>query len=324
MIISKTPLRISFVGGGSDFPVFYREFGGAVLSASINKYIYVNVNKKFDEGIRVAYSENEEVGAINQIKHPIVRETLKYLGISGGIEITTIADVPSNGTGLGSSSTFTVGLLNALYRYQALAASKEMLAARSCDVEIRLCSSPIGKQDQYAAAFGGFNLIKFNKDETVSVRPIVLSRNVIEIFQKNILVFYTGKTRNANEILAEQSNNLSDKKIRSIIKMVDLVQVLADDLAKNDLSNVGRILHKSWLLKKGLSSKISDVEIDDWYKLALDAGASGGKILGAGAGGFLLIYAEEQYHSKIRNVLGMLKEMKVNFEFCGTQIVYTG
>jgi D-glycero-alpha-D-manno-heptose-7-phosphate kinase len=323
MIITKSPLRISFVGGGSDLQVFYREFGGSVISTTIDKYIYVNIIKKFDDKVRVVYSEIEEVVSINQINHPIIREALRFFGISSGVEITTIADIPSKGTGLGSSSTFTVGLLNALYKYKELPASKEVLAANSCDVEIKLCSSPIGKQDQYASAFGGLNLINFNKDDTVNVIPINLRGDVVEYFQKNILIFYTGKTRNANDILVDQSINLSDKKIETIMKMVDLVKVLANDLSNNDLSNVGSILHESWLLKKSLSSKISDLDIDYWYKLATDAGASGGKILGAGAGGFLMIYAKIEYHMKIRIALGMLKELNFKFDCDGSKIIYS-
>lgn len=322
MIISKTPLRISFAGGGSDFPAFYREFGGAVLSSSIDKYIYININKKFDYAIRLAYSENEDVMGVDEIRHPIIRESLKYLGIAGGLEITTIADIPSKGTGLGSSSSFTVGLLNALNAFQGSYISKPSLASESCYVEIIRCGSPIGKQDQYAAAFGGLNLIEFKQDDTVVVQPIICSLETVESLESNCLIFYTGITRNASEILLQQSSNLSDKKIYSIKRMVDLTYQLAKDLRENNLCNLGDILDEGWRLKSGLSKDISNSEIDYWYRLAKQSGAKGGKILGAGAGGFLLLYASPESHAKVRLALSMLREVKVKFERTGSQIIY--
>ncbi len=313
---------MSFAGGGSDFPSFYREFGGAVLSSSIDKYIYVNINKKFDYAIRLAYSENEDVMGVDQIRHPIIRESLKYLGIGGGLEITTIADIPSKGTGLGSSSSFTVGLLNALNAFQGRYISKPSLASESCFVEISRCDSPIGKQDQYAAAFGGLNLIEFRRDESVVVQPIICSLETVESLESNCLIFYTGITRSASEILLQQSSNLSDKKICSIKRMVDLTYQLAKDLRENNLCNLGDILDEGWKLKSGLSKDISNTEIDYWYHLAKKSGAKGGKILGAGAGGFLLLYVSPESHAKVRLALSMLREVKVKFERTGSQIIY--
>ena len=324
MIISRTPLRMSFAGGGSDLPSYYQEFGGAVLSTAINKYVYVNVNRKFDDGIRVGYSKNEEVSKVNQIEHPLVRNSLEYLKIPGGIEITTIADIPSNGTGLGSSSTFTVGLLNALNAYLGNAASPEQLAKDACHVEIGLCAEPIGKQDQYAAAFGGLNLIEFYPNESVSVTPIACSSTSLKQIQDHLLVFYTGKTRSASSLLEQQAKEIAQdgQKKQSIHKMVQLARDLAVELQANRVAALGEILHEGWMLKKGLVKGISEPEIDAWYERALAAGAQGGKILGAGAGGFLMLFASPERHEAIKQALSPLRSIPMGFDYAGTQIIF--
>src|SRR5882757_8809754 len=212
MIISKTPLRMSFVGGGSDLSVFYRKYGGAVVSTAINKFVYVTVNKKFDDRIRLSYSKTEDAKSAEKIKHPLVREALQMLGIRGGVEITSIADIPGKGTGLGSSSSFTVGLLNALHAFADRYASAEKLAQESCTIEIERCGEPIGKQDQYAAAFGGFSFIQFNPNDSVSVEPIICQRETMRQLEKNLVVFYTGITRSASAILKTQSNAVASQK----------------------------------------------------------------------------------------------------------------
>ena len=224
MIISKTPLRMSFVGGGSDLPVFYRKYGGAVVSTAINKFVYVTVNQKFDDRIRLSYSKTEDAKSAEKIKHPLVREALQMLGIRGGIEITSIADIPAKGTGLGSSSSFTVGLLNALHAFANRYAAAEKLAQESCAIEIE----PIGKQDQYAAAYGGFNLIEFNPDDSVSVEPIICKRETLKQLQENTLVFYTGITRSASALLKTQGAAVaSDKaKQKAMKRMVELAHNL--------------------------------------------------------------------------------------------------
>src|ERR1051325_4136886 len=208
MIISCTPLRMSFVGGGTDLPVFYRKYGGAVVSTAINQFVYITVNKKFDHKIRVSYSRTEEARTVDRIKHPLVREAMKLLGLKGGIEITSIADIPARGSGLGSSSTFTVGLLHALHAYAERYASAEQLAREACEIEIERCGEPIGKQDQYAAAFGGFNFIEFNPADSVSVEPILCKRETLQRLQENLLVFYTGIVRSASTILKNQQKTL--------------------------------------------------------------------------------------------------------------------
>ena len=324
MIISRTPLRMSFTGGGSDISSFYRKNGGAVISTAIDKYVYVTVNKKFDNGIRVAYSKNEEVSSVSKIEHRLVRTSLEYLGIEGGVEITTIADIPSNGTGLGSSSSFTVGLLHALNAFSGRYVSCEQLGAVSSYIEIERCGEPIGKQDQYAAAFGGFNLIEFNQDDSVVVSPIICQHKTLKKIEQNLLVFYTGLTRSASDLLQRQTNEMEgNKKKQAIMKrMVQLTYHLASELQKNNTEAFGEILHESWMQKKSMIDGISNSEIDNWYKLARCAGALGGKILGAGAGGFLLIYAHKENHPTIRSALNMLRQIPMAFESLGSRIIF--
>lgn len=324
MIISKTPLRMSFVGGGSDFSVFYKNQVGAVVSTAINKYIYININKKFDHGIRVAYSKNEEVTSVDQIEHNLVRAVLKHYKVDGGIEITTIADVPSKGTGLGSSSAFTVGLIHALNTFKGQNLSNQQLGEDSCKIEIDICGEPIGKQDQYAAAYGGFNFIEFNSDDTVLVSPIKCHSDTLKKIESNILLFYTGVTRSASEILKKQSMEVaSDKnKQETLKKMVNLAYTMRKELESNNIDAFGEILHEGWLLKRSIGSDISSSDIDTWYNLAVKAGALGGKILGAGAGGFLMVYSPLEKHESIKKALNFLRFIPVSFEPFGSKIIF--
>ncbi|MFC0203443.1 GHMP family kinase ATP-binding protein [Novosphingobium soli] len=323
MIISQTPLRMSFVGGGSDLPAFYREHGGAVLSTAIDKYVYVSVNRKFDGGIRLAYSRTEEVTSIDEIDHELVRAAFAMRGMRGGVEITTTADIPSRGTGLGSSSTFTVGLLNVLSAYQGHHVSAEDLAAGSCEIEIERCAQPIGKQDQYAAAYGGLNLIEFHPDESVSVSPVIMKRDLRDLLEQRIIVFYTGITRSASAILANQSAETgSDAAKQATLKrMVELTYVLRDELCRGNIDSFGRILDENWALKKSLTAGISSSEIDDWYERAMGAGALGGKLLGAGQGGFMMFYAPRERHEDIANAVG-LRQVSFGFEPLGSRILF--
>ncbi|MDQ0443013.1 GHMP family kinase ATP-binding protein [Methylobacterium persicinum] len=315
---------MSFVGGGSDMPEFYRRHGGAVLSTAIDKYIYVNINQKFDGGIRLGYSKNEEVDSVDQIEHRLVRAAFECLNIKGGVEITTIADIPSRGTGLGSSSSFTVGLLNAVSAYQGRHISADDLGRMSCEIEIDRCGEPIGKQDQYAAAYGGFNLIEFKADESVLVTPVIMPRDVRTKLEESILVFYTGITRSASKILKEQSDAVvSDHAKRStLIRMVELAYHLRDELQAGNLESFGDILHDNWNLKKTLSNGVSSAEIDDWYETGRRAGAVGGKILGAGSGGFLMFYAPPEHHSAIKQSLHMLRSCQFRFDALGSRIIF--
>lgn len=323
MIISQTPLRMSFVGGGSDLPAYYRRHGGAVLSTAIDKYVYVSVNKKFDGGIRLAYSKVEEVDRLEQIEHRLVRATFEMLELAGGVEVTTVADIPSRGTGLGSSSSFTVGLLQAISAYLGRHISAEDLGKRSCEIEIDRCGEPIGKQDQFAAAFGGLNLIEFNPDDSVNVTPVIMNAADRDAMERNIVVFYTGITRSASDILRKQGQEAEDDAQKQAVlgRMVELTYHLRDELSRGAINSFGEILHENWMLKKSLTAGISNGQIDDWYRKAIGAGAQGGKLLGAGAGGFLMFYAPPERHDAIAEAIG-LRRIDIGFERLGSRILF--
>ncbi len=324
MIISRTPMRMSFVGGGSDLPSYYREFGGAVVSTAIDKYMYITVNNKFDSGIRASYSRTEEVEAAHQIKHPLIRACLQQVGIEGGVEMASMADIPSSGTGLGSSSSFAVGLLHALYCLKQKYVSAEKLARESCHVEIDVCGDPIGKQDQYAAAYGGFNYIRFQPDDSVSVEPIICAKDTYQRLKDQVLVFYTGRSRSASGLLTEQSRKaaVEEHAQQTLARMVALAADLKVELERNNLDAFGEILHENWMLKRGLVEGISDGEIDEWYDKALAAGAKAGKLLGAGRGGFMMFFAPPERHAAIAHVLPGLRQMSFGFDTNGSQIIF--
>jgi D-glycero-alpha-D-manno-heptose-7-phosphate kinase len=323
MIITRTPFRISFVGGGTDLPDFYRFAPGAVVSTAINKYMYVVVNRRFTDAIRVSfYSRTEIVDAVGDIQHPVVREALKLVGITKGIEITSIADVHA-GAGLGSSGSFTVGLLNALYAYQGALKSAEELAREACHIEIDILGEPIGKQDQYIAAYGGFRYLQFNPDETVFTEPIIWPKENTEQLAQNLLLLYTGDVREASHILAEQKENTRlGNKMDSLQKLHDMAFELKDRLNNNASPHIlGEFLHHGWTLKRDLASGISSSKIDEYYQKALHAGALGGKVSGAGGGGFLLLYCPEDKRSAVKETLG-LRELEFSFEPEGSKIIY--
>ena len=324
MIISRTPLRISFVGGGSDIQSYYRHQAGAVVSTAIDKYIYITVNKKFDNKIRVSYSKTEMVDSVDQIEHNLIRECLKKVGIDGGIEITSMADIPSEGTGLGSSSSYTVGLLNALYAYKGEHASAEQLAREAAEIEIDILKNPIGKQDHYIAAYGGLQYIQFNPDETVYVDPIICLSETKKEFEKKLLLLYTGLTRSASSILSVQSKNMQNKNSKrdTMTKMVALTRDMQEALRKNKLESIGKLLHKNWILKKTMAQGISNKTIDDWYSIARKNGAIGGKILGAGGGGFFLLYAEPEKQPQIISALPKLRPIPFTLEPQGSKIIF--
>lgn len=323
MIITKTPFRVSFCGGGSDIPEFYREYGGCVISTSINRYMYISIHPYFNEGTTaLKYSQTEIVNELSEIKHSIFKCVLNDMNLSG-VEITSTADVPS-GTGLGSSSSFTVGLIHSIYCYKGKYVSKQKIAEDACNVEINKLGNPIGKQDQYAAACGGLNFITFREDDTVSVEPLIMHPDTLKALQENIVVYYTGITHDANKILAEQKNNISQPdKIKNLKYMCDLTRSMKKSLEDNDLSDFGKILDESWQKKKELSSGITNPRIDDMYNAAISNGASGGKLLGAGGGGFLLFYCEKYRQRNLDEKLG-LKRFPISFEHDGTSVVYIG
>ena len=320
MIISRTPFRVSFAGGGTDIYDYYKNGYGAVVSTTINKYLYITVNKRFDDDIRVSYSKTEIVGNVDDLQHELCKECLKTVGITKGIEITSISDIPS-GTGLGSSSVYTVGLLNALYSYIGEQKSAKELAKIACNVEIDKLNHPIGKQDQYAVAFGGLNYFKFNNDETVDQEKIKLSFSDLKKINNKLMLFYTGIDRNANKILEDQKVKLPNK-IEILNDIRDLADKLKGDLQNNGFNDsFGNILHKGWKRKKVISDKISNDNIDSLYNSALDAGALGGKLLGAGGGGFILLYCNEDQQDSVRKIL-RLKEIDFNLTEYGSRIVY--
>ena len=323
MIVSKTPLRMSFVGGGSDLPAFYRDEVGAVLSTSIDKYMYICVNRKFDGRIRISYTRTEDVQQRSEIEHPLVREALDLAGIEGGIEIASMADIPSRGSGLGSSSTYTVGLLNALFAYRNQFASKEQLARQACEIEIDRCGEPIGKQDQYAAAYGGLNLIRFHPDESVSVDPVICPPATLAQLQDSTLVLFTGRTRSASEVLAEQSRAMRATDRRLLMRrMVELAFELKRELESGRLDAFGPMLDENWRLKAQLASGISDPQIDEWYRTGVAHGALGGKLLGAGNGGFMMFFAPSEAHRAICSSLPGLLPVRFGFERNGAQIAF--
>ncbi len=324
MIISKTPLRLSFVGGGSDLPSYYREEGGAVLSTSIDKFVYVTVNQRFEEGIRLSYSRTEIVPHAREIEHVLVKAGLEKVGIHSGVEITSIADIPSRGSGMGSSSSFTVGLLHALHAFTGTYKSKIDLGREACEVELDMCGEPIGKQDQYAAAAGGLNVIEFHPDDTVTLAPIVAPTGTIQQVESELVMFYVGGDRSASKILEQQAREVSrsiDKK-QALRTMVSLVYALRDELAKGHAQSVGEILHENWELKRQLTGGISNAMIDDVYDTAMRSGATGGKLLGAGGGGFMVFSVPQARQPELRKALGDLREVPFSFDKNGTSIVF--
>jgi len=323
MIISKTPLRMSFAGGGSDFKGYYQKGYGSVVSTAIDKYIYVTINKKFDDLIRVSYSKTEMVGDIEKIEHNLIRESLKLTGVTKGIDLSYMSDMlpAKEGTGLGASSTLLIGILNALYTHKGQRVSTDRLASEACKIEIDILGSPIGKQDQYAAAFGNFNFIKFNPDESVLVEPVLCEPETKDKLNKNLLLFYTGTGSISKNILTEQKKKINVN-FNLLDKMVKLSENLRDVLTNNDLKEFGNILHQNWLYKQKLASKITNNLINGYYEKARQAGAIGGKILGSGGGGFLLLYCQEENQNKVRQALSNLKETPFGFEPEGSKIVY--
>lgn len=323
MIITRTPFRVSFCGGGSDLKSFYEENEGCVLSTSINKYMYISIHPYFDDNkVSLKYSQNELVDRIGDIDHRIIKEALKQFKVTG-IEITSTADIPS-GTGLGSSSTFTVGLINALNAYTGKYVSKHDLAENACDIEINRLGAPIGKQDQFAAAFGGLNFIRFLRNGETVVEPVIVKEKVLKRLESNLVMFYTGKLHDANKILSEQKENTKRiDKTEALRKMCGYAYDLRTAIESEDIESFGEILHANWMLKKELASGVSSGELDEIYEKALANGASGGKLLGAGGGGFFLFACCPEKQDALAAALG-LRRFDFHFEYSGASIVYVG
>ncbi len=324
MIVTRTPVRIPLGGGGTDLPSYYTQYGGFLMSAAIDKYIYITVNKRFEKSIRVSYSSTEIADTPEEIKHNIVREALKLLKIDSGIEITSIADVPSK-TGLGSSSSFTVGLLNALHTYKREKVSAKDLAEEACFLEIQLLGEPIGKQDQYLAAYGGVQCLDIDRLGHVNVMPLILSDDTIDQLESNTLLFYTGIKRNASEVLSSQSKQASldnEKVIESMHKIRQIGYEIKKSFEDENLARFGELLNLHWQTKKGISEKVSQSQIDSWYQKARDNGALGGKVMGAGGGGFFMFYCDNGKNGfrKAMEKEG-LKEMRFKIDFEGSKVL---
>jgi len=322
MVITKTPFRISFVGGGSDLADFYEQYEGAVLSTSIDKYMYISTHVPFQKFIRAKYSKTETVNTTTELEHPIIKATLNQFNIKAPFEISSIADIPS-GTGLGSSSSFTVGMLQNLHAFTKKEADKELLANEACNIEINILNEPIGKQDQYAAAYGGLKIYRFKSNGEVAIEPINLSASSFSELQDNLLMFYAGEQRSASGILADQKKNMQQADKVAILKdMVALVDELKNVLEQDNLLGFGNLLHQNWLLKQKLSTQISNTTINDIYNLGIKNGALGGKLLGAGGNGFLLFYCEADKQNQLRSALSNLQELNFNFDKDGSKIIF--
>lgn len=320
MIITQTPLRVGLVGGGTDLPDFYREHGGRVLNAAIDKYVYVVVKQRFDNDIYVNYSSKEIVSRVEDLQHELVREALHMTGVRGGIEITTLADIPSAGSGLGSSSAVTVGLLHALFAYQGRQVTAEELAERACAIEIDRCRKPIGKQDQYAAAFGGLCDLHFGPGDRVVVDQLALTPPVRRQVQGELLLFFTGITRQADTILGEQRANISDR-LAQLVQLRDLAGEAVNGLAEGDVNAIGVAVNKSWTAKRELASGVSNPQIDEAVEAALAAGATGAKVTGAGGGGFLLVVCPLENQRAVREQLADMRELPIKIDPYGSRVV---
>ena len=321
MIISQTPYRVSFAGGGTDLPAFYRKEHGAVLSTTINHHMYVTIHRRFEPTIRVSYSRTELAGTLDEVQHELVREAMRCVEIDEPLEITTIGDVPA-GTGMGSSSSLTVGLLNALYAHRNQVVSPRLLAEQACRIEIEVLKKPIGCQDQYAAAFGGINYIRFNSDDSVDVEPVPCRAETLTELELRTLLLYTGQTRDANPILERQSSGTAGR-MEALRQMRDLAARMRLALTGDgDLDQFASLLHEGWTLKRSLGFGISNDQVNDWYDAARKAGAIGGKLLGAGGGGFLLLIAPPWRHRAIREALNRPRELPFKIARQGSKNIF--
>ncbi len=321
MIITRTPFRISFAGGGTDLPSFYREYGGgAVTSAAIDRFIHVLVNEKFDPSIRVAYSKTENVGSIDELQHGLVREALRMTQVHRAVEVHTIADIPGEGTGVGSSSSLTVGLLNALYTYKGTVVDAARLAEEACRIEINILHGTLGKQDQYIAAYGGLHYLEFRPDDSVRVHPVPLSRDDLDTLSSHISLFYTGTTRSSGPILQDQEAR-TDANRDTLVQMREQAARMRDAFVARDWPRAGELLDDGWTLKRTLTAGISNAQIDEWYSRGKAAGAWGGKITGAGGGGFLMLFHPPEKSHQVAQALSPLERISVRIAPEGSRIL---
>lgn len=320
MIIVQTPLRVSFFGGGTDFPSYYLSEGGCVLTSAIDKYIFVTIKQRFDDKLRIGYTSTEMVDSVDQIQHELIREALRKTEIKQGVEITTTGDIPA-GSGLGSSSTVTVGSLNAMYQFLRETVGADRLAREACEIEIEKLGKPIGVQDQYIAAYGGLRFIEFHTDGSVSCKEIKLDPAYKRRLNESLLLFFTGTTRKADSILVEQKNNI-DHNLEALREMKKMAYRARDELCAGNLDALGILMHEYWQIKKSLANKISNGEIEEWYQAAREAGALGGKITGAGGGGFFLLYCPYGKREAVRAALPHLRELPFQLEPDGSKVIF--
>jgi D-glycero-alpha-D-manno-heptose-7-phosphate kinase len=320
MIIVQTPLRVSLFGGGTDFPAFFQEEGGCVLSTAIDKYIFVVVKNRFDHKLRVGYTRTEMVDDLDEIQHELIREALRMTGIHHGVEVTTMGDIPS-ASGLGSSSTVTIGSLHAMYAYLGEIVPVERLAREACEIEIDILGKPIGIQDQYIAAYGGLRFLEFTPSGEVVAKKIILDIPTHRRLNENLLLFFTGITRRAETILSEQSANIKQR-LPVLREMKEMAYAASNALQSGEVDAIGHMLHESWQLKKQMASKISNGTVEEVYHAARRAGAIGGKITGAGGGGFLLLYCPHEKQEAVREALNHLQEFPFQFESQGTKVIF--
>lgn len=320
MLIVQTPLRISFLGGGTDFEDFYSDHCGAVLSAAIDKYVFVIVKERFDDLIYVNYSKKEIVDSVDRLEHDLVREAMKMAGVTRGVEVTTLADVPSEGTGLGSSSSITVGLLQAFYGYRGESKTAEGLAQKACHIEIDLLGKPIGRQDQYIAAYGNMRFFRFN-NHGIQIEEVSLTPEKRRRLNEHLVLFYTGMTRKSDTVLTEQKANIGDN-LAVLQEMAQLAVEGRRVLLEGAFDEFGEMLHCNWELKKQLANGITNPAIEEMYQAALRAGAVGGKIAGAGGGGFLLLYCPPERREDVRRTFDGLRELPFHFEHDGSKVIF--
>ncbi len=330
MIMTKTPFRITLGGGGTDLPSYYSEHGGFIFSVTIDKYMYINLNTPIvDDLIRIKYSKSEEVSSVDEVQHELVREALRLMGVKNSIEIQSMADIPA-GTGLGSSACYLVGLLNGLHCYKTLNVSRQELAEEACHIEMNVLKHPVGKQDQYTAAFGGFVVLDIDRSGKVKVSRPEISEDVIDELESSLLIYYTHTSRAANDILKEQNKAAQEKTheahkivLESLSEIKDIGYKTLDAVTKGDLTEFGQLLDLHWRTKKRLSNKVSTSTIDELYELGIKNGALGGKILGAGGGGFLLFYCRNDYQHKLTTTMtnAGLRRMRFKFDFDGSKVM---
>ena len=321
MIVVQTPLRVSFFGGGTDFRSFFAAEGGCVLSSAIDKYIFVTIKERFDHLLRIGYTRTEMVESVDDIQHELIREALRKTGIRQGVEVTTMGDIPSAGSGLGSSSTVTVGALQAMYTYRSEIVPAERLAREACEIEIDILGKPIGVQDQYIAAYGGLRFMEFTPEGQVRCEKIELETDLHRRLNESLLLFFTGVTRRADSILDEQQQNIGDR-LTVLREMKQMAYAARDELRAGNLEAIGNLLHEGWQLKKQLASQISNGTIDEMYEAARRAGAAGGKITGAGGGGFVMLYCPPEKRERVRAALRPLQELPFQMEPDGTKVIF--